>query len=104
MTYWSLGFLYGTLCLFFLYKSAEVIFRFFGYVPISIADLGMGFEEGDCTNNLVSYFETGKVDFEAVKQRINQRGISKFERLRYIRNDIFGLALFKIGTEEEALK
>ena len=103
LVYYNFGFIYGTIFTLALYKVAEAVFQALGYAPINIADIGMGFEEGDCTNNLVSYFEVGKIDIDSVKKRVYQKGISKIEHLRYIRSDILGLALFKIGSEEEAM-
>jgi len=102
LAFWKLGFLYGFGFMFILYHLAENVLKMLGYEPISFVDIGMGFEKGDCTNNLVSYFEVGKVDIDSVKKRIYDQGIAKIPRLSYTRNDILGLGLFKVGNESEA--
>ena len=103
LAYWKLGFLYGSGFLFILYHLAENVFKMFGYEPISFVDIGMGFEKGDCTNNVVSYFEVGRVDIDSVKKRIYEKGILKLPQLRYIRNDILGLGLFKVEAANETI-
>lgn len=102
LSYWYLGFLYGSGFLFLLYHVAENLFIALGYQPVPFVDIGMEFEKKDGTNNLVAYFEVESLDLDSVKKRIYEQGISKIKNLRYVRSDILGLALFKIATEEEA--
>jgi hypothetical protein len=99
---WYMGGLYGTIFFVALVCLGNMLFKHFGYIPISFADLGMSFELDDCTNNLVSYFEVGKVDFEAVKERIYEQGIKHIPTLRYVRADMMGISLFKIGSMDSA--